>query len=296
VKIGESPLWMRRRLETIGIGAINNVVDITNYVLMECGQPLHAYDLARLAGREIIVRNAMPGEQFVAINHKSYTLQPGMCVIADAEQAVGLGGVMGGANTEASEHTTALLIEAAEFSRSAIRNTARALSLHSDSSYRFERGVDPEGVDWASRRCCELILELAGGELAEGVIDVGRSPAPRLPIVLRYSQIKRILGIEIDPAQVRRILAALGNKERSATAGKLEVVPPSWRRDLSREIDLIEEVGRIHGYDAIPEDVQVPMATSARTDTDRVLAKIRHVLTSGGYNEAYTVSVVDEAL
>jgi phenylalanyl-tRNA synthetase beta chain len=168
--------------------------------------------------------------------------------------------------------------------------------LHSDSSYRFERGIDPEGVDWASRRCCELILEIAGGDLAAGVIDVGRSPAPRLPIVLRLSQIKRILGIEFDAAEVQRILAALGNKEKSVTTERIEVVPPSWRRDLAREIDLIEEVGRIHGYDAIPEDVQVPMATSARSDADRVLAKVREVLTGAGVNEAYTVSVVDESL
>jgi phenylalanyl-tRNA synthetase beta chain len=296
VKVAESPTWLRRRLETIGIGAINNIVDITNYVLMECGQPLHAYDLAGLAGREIIVREAEPGEPFLAINHKTYTLQPGMCVIADAKRPVGLGGVMGGADTEVKPNTTELLIEAAEFSPSSIRNTARALSLHSDSSYRFERGIDPAGVDWASRRCCELILELAGGELAAGVIDVGRTPAPRSPIVLRLSQIKRILGIEIDAGEVRRILKSLGNQERSTTAERIEVVPPSWRRDLTREIDLIEEVGRIHGYDAIPEDVQVPMATSARSDADRVLSKIRHVLTSAGINEAYTVSLVEEGL
>jgi phenylalanyl-tRNA synthetase beta chain len=203
---------------------------------------------------------------------------------------------MGGADTEVSTGTTELLIEAAEFAPSSIRNTARALALHSDSSYRFERGVDPEGVDWASRRCCELILELAGGELAAGVIDVGRSPGARQPVVLRLDQIKRILGIEIDAAEVRRILSALGNREQSATSERIEVTPPSWRRDLTREIDLIEEVGRIHGYDAIPEDVQVPMATSARTDADRVLAKVRRVLTSASFNESYTISVVDEAL
>ena len=293
VKTAESPLWMRRRLTTLGIACINNVVDITNYVLMECGQPLHAFDLATVAGSEIIVRDALPNEAFEAINHKSYTLQPGMCVIADARRAVGLGGVMGGANTEVGPATRDVIIEAADFFPGSIRQTARALNLHSDSSYRFERGIDPEGVDWASRRCCELILELAGGTLAEGVIDVGRQPGPRRGVVLRLAQLQRILGIEIDREEVRRILTALGNQERHADQLTIEVIPPSWRRDLTREIDLVEEVGRIHGYDAVPEDVSVPMATSSRTDADRVLAKVRHVLTAAGFNEALTLSVVE---
>jgi len=309
VKVGPSPKWMTRRLATVGIAAINNVVDITNYVLLECGQPLHAFDLARVAGRRIIVREAQPGERFEAINHKFYELQPGMCVIADAERAAGLGGVMGGANTEVTPETSEILIEAAEFSPLSIRNTARKLNLHSDSSYRFERGVDPEGVEWASRRCAELVLELAGGELAAGVIDVGRVPPQREPIVLRLDQIKRILGIEVPRDRVMNILESLGlSLTRSAATHPaihlmadsppadlpLEVVPPSWRRDLAREIDVIEEVGRIHGYDAIPEDVSVPMAPSARTDTDRVLEKVRHVLTAAGYDEAQTASVVEE--
>ncbi len=178
VKVGPSPPWLVKRLATIGIGAINNVVDITNYVLMECGQPLHAFDLAKLAGRQIVVRQARAGETFLAINHKTYTLDEAICVIADEKRAVGLGGVMGGADTEVSGRTTELLIEAAEFDPLSIRNTARKLNLHSDSSYRFERGLDPQGVDWASRRCVELILELAGGELAEGV-DRRRPPAAR---------------------------------------------------------------------------------------------------------------------
>lgn len=294
VKIAPSPKWMVRRLATVGIATINNVVDITNYVMMECGQPLHAFDSARVAGRRIIVRDAVPGERFEAINHKVYELQPGMCVIADADRAVGLGGVMGGANTEVVPETSEVLIEAAEFSPLSIRSTARKLVLHSDSSYRFERGIDPEGVEWASRRCAELVLDLAGGELAAGVIDVGRPPPKREPIVLRLSQIKRILGIEIEPEIVRQILSALGNHELSAESSSVEVVPPSWRRDLTREIDLIEEVARIHGYDAIPEDVSVPMAISARTDADRVLENVRHVLTAAGYDEAQTASVVEE--
>jgi phenylalanyl-tRNA synthetase beta chain len=295
VKIGPSPAWMVSRLATIGVAAINNVVDITNYVLFECGQPLHAFDLAKLASRQIIVRQALPNEKFLAINHKEYELDKSVCVIADAKHAVALGGVMGGADTEVSAGTTELLIEAAEFDSLSIRNTARKLGLHSDSSYRFERALDPAGVDWASRRCCELILELAGGDLAEGVIDVGRKPVERPSVTLRFSQLKRILGIEVPQDEARRILTALGNREVQADAQHVEVIPPTWRRDLDREIDLVEEVARVHGYDKIPEDASVPMFPSHRSDEDRVLGKIRHVLTAAGFDEAMTLSAVDAA-
>jgi phenylalanyl-tRNA synthetase beta chain len=305
VKVQASPAWVIDRLSTLGIAPINNVVDITNYVLMECGQPLHAFDFQKLDGREIVVREARKGERLEAINHKTYDLEPGMCVIADRSRAVGLGGVMGSANTEVTTSTTDVLIEAAEFDPLSIRNTARKLALHSDSSYRFERGLDPEGVDWASRRACELILQTAGGELTAGVIDIGQKPPQREAIVLRLAQLKRILGIEIDAAEVRRILTALGNREgrtgdrgpgslpRATKEAALEVIPPSWRRDLTREIDLVEEVARVHGYDAIPEDVNVPMAASHRTERDRVLGKIREALVAAGVDEAMTVSLVE---
>jgi phenylalanyl-tRNA synthetase beta chain len=310
VKSSPSPDWMARRLETIGLTPINNVVDASNYVLMECGQPLHTFDYQKLNGRKIIVRRPHPGETIEAIDHKTYELGADMCIIADAEDAVAIGGVMGGASTEVSAKTRDILVEAAEFDPVSIRDTARRLNLHSDSSYRFERRVDPEGLDWASRRCCELIIELGGGELAAGAIDVGQSPPQRAPIVLRYSQLKRILGIEAPAQHVREILLALGNievtarKDWSTRAQKIAqiasanesitVVPPSWRRDLTREADLIEEVGRIHGYDLIAEDVAVPMAPSARSRDDRILEKIRRVLTGAGIDEALTLSVVDE--
>ena len=318
VRVGPSPDWLVDRLTTIGIAAINNVVDVSNYVMMECGQPLHTFDYGKLAGaaegagREIIIRRPQAGEVIEAIDHKTYRLDPDMCVIADARVPVAIGGVMGGAATEVDQQTRDVLIEAADFDPISIRTAARQLSLHSDSSYRFERRVDSRGIDWASRRCAELILDTAGGELARGVVDVGaRSPA-REPIVLRLGQLKRILGIEVDPAVVRRILTALGNVEQGAGSGEqgarhstpnsplpapcsLLYAPPSWRRDLSREIDLIEEVARIHGYDKIPEDVSVPMAASSRRREDRVVAKIRNVLTAAGFDEAMTLSAVDEA-
>jgi phenylalanyl-tRNA synthetase beta chain len=318
VKVGPSPKWMAARLETIGLTPINNVVDISNYVLMECGQPLHTFDYAKLAGHEIVVRRPREGEQIEAIDHKMYPLTPDMCVIADAKNPVAIGGVMGGAVTEVTDRTADLLIEAAEFDPVSIRSTARKLNLHSDSSYRFERRVDPKGVEWASRRCCELILDLAGGELAASSVDVGQKPEKREPVTLRFSQLKRILGIDVPAERVREILIALGNMAgatagssssasltagqassgtllEDATAASITVVPPSWRRDLTREIDLIEEVGRIYGYDEIPEDVGVPMAPSAKRREDRVLEKIRGVLTAAGIDEALTLSVVEES-
>jgi phenylalanyl-tRNA synthetase beta chain len=349
VKIGPSPAWMVRRLKTVGITPINNVVDISNYVLMECGQPLHTFDFGKLegergtgplcakhpegrsaakgacppfSGAEIIVRRPLAGETIEAIDHKTYVLGPEMCMICDARRPVAIGGVMGGAQTEISPATRDILVESAEFEPVSIRNTARILNLHSDSSYRFQRRVDPEGLDWASRRCCELILELAGGKLAAGVVDVGQPPPRREPIVLRFAQLKRILGIDVPPERVREILVALGNVEISQPSppaplpkgegrlksspvtpppsplsplpSSLTVIPPSWRRDLTREIDLVEEVGRIHGYDAVPEDVSVPMVPSARRRDDRVLERIRQVLLAAGFDEAVTPSAVDE--
>ena len=300
VQVGPSPEWLVDRLRTIyqskqGVNwePINNVVDITNYVLLESGQPLHAFDLGRVDGRKIVVRRAEQGEQLLAINHKTYTLDAEMCVIADQKRPIALGGVMGGAETEVSGETTDLIIESAMFAPLAIRSTARKLALFSDSSYRFERGPDPRGVDWASRRCCELILELAGGELAEGTIDEGDPPATREPIVLRLSEIERILGIEVPRAQVERILIALGNALESEKKEALTLVPPTWRRDLSREVDLIEEVARIYGYDRIPEDRQVPICASSRSLEDRAKDRFYQTLTAGGFDEVITPSAVD---
>ncbi len=295
VTIGPSPKWLADRLRSVGVAVINNVVDVSNYVMLECGQPLHVFDLSLLRGPEIIVREARDREPFEAIDHRLYELERGMCVIADAERPVALAGVMGGVDSEVNRGTTDLLIEAAEFAPLSIRTTARRLALHSPSSYRFERGVDPVGVDWASRRCCELILQLAGGTLAPGVLDEGAPIRQREEITLRLSQLPRVLGIEVPVAEVRRILAALGNVEVRSDERQIVVVPPTWRRDLAREIDLVEEVARIHGYEQIPEDVGVPMAPSHRSDADRVLEKVRHGLSAAGIDEAMTASMVSSA-
>ena len=294
VKIGPSPDWMQKRLQSVGIGIVNNVVDATNYVMFECGQPLHAFDFAKIKGGKIIVRSARKDEAFEAIDHRTYSLEPGMCVVADTENAVAIGGVMGGADSEVSDSTTDVLIEAAYFDQLAVRNAARKLKLHSPSSFRFERNVDSANLDWASRRVCDLILQSAGGELLSGVAVAGKPPATAEPVTLRYAQLKRLLGIEIPVDFVTVTLKKLGLEIESSSKESVTTVPPSWRKDLTREVDLIEEVGRIYGFDQIPDDANVPMAASHRPRTDRVIDRVRGVLTAAGFDEAVTPSLVPQ--
>jgi phenylalanyl-tRNA synthetase beta chain len=294
--IRESPWWLRKRLETLGVRPVSNVVDITNYVMFECGQPLHAYDLDRLAGRRLVVRRARAGENLRAINGKVYELGPDMLAICDAKRPVGLGGVMGGLDTEIGPATRNILIEAAQFDALSIRRTARALGLFSPSSYRFERPIDPEATEWASRRTGELILETAGGILHPGVVDVGTPRPPRAAITLRLDQIPRVLGIPIERAAVERILEALGLAPRGNSATSLTFQPPSWRSDLEREIDLIEEVARVHGYEHIPEDRAVPLTSAPRSARERVEAAVRAALAACGFDEAVTFSLVADEL
>ena len=298
VTVGPSPDWMVQRLKTLGIATVNNIVDITNYVLMETGQPLHAFDLDRLTGQRVVVREATPGESLEAINHTTYALAPGMCVIADDEHPVALAGVMGGAATEISQSTTTILIETAEFDPLSVRNTARKLSLFSDSSFRFERGIDAHGLDAAGLRCCELILQLAGGELLDGVIWVGDPPPPEPAVVsIRFAQVPRILGVEVSPDEIVSILESLGlSRVGEPTDNSATFEVPSWRRDLEREIDLIEEVARIWGYDRIPEDARVPMTLSVPTQRDRVLGPLRDLFCATGFFEAVTISFVTPEL
>lgn len=295
VKIGPSPSWLQEKLLAIGVSPVNNIVDISNYVMFECGQPLHTFDFSKLQGGQIIVRQPKPDEELTAIDHKTYQLEPGMCVIADANRVVGLGGVMGGADTEVSDDTVDILVEAAHFNPLSIRNTARKLNLFSAASYRFERTIDSANIAWANQRCCQLILEIAGGELCEGMIDVGQKPSVGERVALRYSQLERILGIKIPDDEVPKILSSLGFVIDNDSSEQIDVTVPSWRQDVTREVDLIEEVGRIYGYDKVPDNTIVPMAASHRPDYDRVLDKIRAALTSAGFDEAMTASLVPEA-
>lgn len=292
VKVGPSPAWLVKRLETVGLRSVNNVVDITNYVLLECGQPLHAFDYDLLKEGRIVVRKGRAGESIKAIDQKSYAITPEMCVIADAERPVAIAGVMGGAETEITATTKNILIEVADFAPLAIRNTARKLGLFSDSSYRFERGIDRARMNAASRRACALILELAGGELCPGAVVVGPGMVPdRAEITLRHAQIQRVLGIVIPDGEVRRILLSLGVEELPASEpGTSRWKAPHWRKDLTREIDLIEEAARVYGYQHIPETATVPLALSAATPRDRTIDRVAGVLTAAGCYEAITVS------
>lgn len=296
VKVGPSPEWLVKRLETVGLRSINNVVDITNYVLLECGQPLHAFDLDLLKEQRIVVRRARAGEKILAIDQKTYELSPDMCVIADGVRPVAIGGVMGGAETEIGATTKNVLIEVADFLNTSIRATARKLGLHSDSSHRFERGIDRSRMNDASRRACELILQLAGGELCQGAIVVGPGHVPeRAVVTLRHERIARLLGIEIAPDEAARILTALGLEpvlDNTLATGTTAWRAPAWRKDLTREIDLIEEVARVHGYHHIPEDVVVPLALSQATARDRTIERLSAVLAGAGMFEAVTVSFV----
>lgn len=300
VRIGPSPAWMQQRLQAAGIAAVNNVVDCTNYVMLECGQPLHAFDLARLRGRSLVIRRPAGPEKITAIDHREYQLDGELCLIADAEGPVAVAGVMGGAESEVSPDTTDLVIEAAVFSQAAVRFAARRLNLHSPSSHRFERAVSPHGVDWASLRCCELILQTAGGQLCSGVLAAGAVGPLAEPIQLRLSRIEAVLGIAIPGERVAAILERLGlqrvdHGQPAAAASGFLFQPPWWRPDLTREIDLIEEVGRITGYEQVPDDVVVPMVASTRPARARVLGIVRSVLTGAGLDEAMTPSLVPAA-
>lgn len=295
VKVGDSPEWLQESLKSVGIGVVNNVVDVTNYVMMECGQPLHAFDLAKVGDGKIVVRSGKDKEQLEAIDHRNYDLNDSTCVIADSSDALAVGGVMGGASSEVTEATTDIVLEAAEFVPLSVRRTARRLKLHSPSSFRFERRVDPVGIDWASRRACQLITEIAGGSVAPGVIDTAPEIPARETVLLRPKRVAALLGLEIETAELDKILRSLGC-EVSAFADGLQCVPPSWRHDLTREVDLIEEVARIHGYDKISENSPIPVAPSSKRRFDTAMERIRGVLTAAGISEAMTPSVVTEKL
>lgn len=252
IKIAPSPLWLRRRLESVGVRSINNVVDVTNFVMMELGQPLHAFDLDQIAGQKIIVRRAADGEAFTTLDGVERRLDANALLIADEKRAVGIAGVMGGLNSEISPMTARILLESACFAPLNIRKTAKKLGLNTEASYRFERGVDLLGVDYALRRATKLIAELAQGKAAQNIIDVFPHSYVPAKIVLRISQVQKILGMEVSFQNIRTILSLLGFDILQESQGKLEVAVPSYRPDVSREIDLIEEIGRIYGYDNIP--------------------------------------------
>jgi len=260
VRVGPSPEWLASRLEAAGLRPVNNVVDVTNLVLLELGQPLHAFDRAALRGGEIRVRAAAPGEKLVTLDGQSRDLVPEDLVIADAERPVAVAGVMGGAESEVGEATRDVLLESAAFHPTRIRRTARRLGLHSEASYRFERGVDPEGVARAADRAALLLAELCGGAVAPGRVEARGTPPPRTEEVrLDPERVNRLLGTSLDPDAVAACLerADFGVRRERRTGGALVATAPSYRGDVEGPHDLVEEVGRIWGYDRIPTTLPV---------------------------------------
>ncbi|MFW5922884.1 MAG: phenylalanine--tRNA ligase subunit beta [Planctomycetota bacterium] len=294
VEVGPSPDWMQKRLEVCGIRPVNNVVDITNYVLLESGQPLHAFDLDKVADNTIVVRRAQEGEEITTIDGETQTLSPDMCVIADAGNPVAVAGVMGGLDSEIGNATTDLLLESARFDPPSVRRTSRRLGLSSESSYRFERGVDPENVATASRRAAELILELCGGHLAEGWADIRSDQTTRPSVTMRFGRMQTLLGLSVDPEEVSGIFEGLGLDIREIDEERVSVRVPSWRADLRREVDLIEEVARVHGYDEISEQTRIPVRMSSLPDNLRHQRTVRQTLTGQGFDEIMTYSLVDD--
>jgi phenylalanyl-tRNA synthetase beta chain len=251
VKVGPSPQWLRAKIESVGIRSINNIVDISNFVMLELGQPTHAFDADKLRG-SINVRLAHDGEKFLALDGKTYSLKPDNCVVADRERAIGIGGVMGGEETGVIDSTKSILLEAAYFLPSSIRRTARNLNLSSDASYRFERGVDPDMILRASHRATELIREIAGGTPAKEIHVAGKLPANPANVSLSYEKCDRVIGVVIKPKIVDEILTHFGLKKTKSTSNGATWRIPSYRRDLQRDVDLIEEVLRAYGIEKVP--------------------------------------------
>ncbi len=252
VEIKESPKWMQEKLIAIGLRPINNIVDITNFVLHELGQPLHAFDLAKLAGEKIIVRNAQPAEKFIALDGQEIELAERHLVIADAEKPVALAGVMGGENSGVTETTVDILLESAMFAAANIRSTARELHISSDSSFRFERGTDYKMCETASDRAVGLILELAGGELVTELIDIKETEYKSHSVKANYNNITNLIGADISNEEIISIFEKLSFDVSEKTEDGCLVTPPSFRLDIHREADLVEEVARIYGLDKLP--------------------------------------------
>jgi phenylalanyl-tRNA synthetase beta chain len=293
VQVKPSPAWLAKRLEALGQRPINNVADITNYVLLELGHPLHAFDLARIKEHKIIVRRALPGELLRTLDGTDRQLTSENLVIADAQRPVALAGVMGGEDSQILSTTHSVLLESAWFDPLSIRRTAKAHGMHTEASHRFERGADIEMAPLAIDRAAGLVAELAGGEVLRGLVDVYPKPRLREDLVLRRSEIRRILGADILWEEVERALRSLGfMTERRGTDG-WRVTPPSFRLDVTREIDLIEEVARHFGYDRLPARLRPAPPRLERDATREKELAVSNLLCSLGYYETIQFSMVD---
>ncbi|MCF6269125.1 MAG: phenylalanine--tRNA ligase subunit beta [Melioribacteraceae bacterium] len=296
VTIKESPEWLKKRLTAIGLRPINNVVDVTNFVLYEVGQPLHAFDLDQLAGNKIIIRCAGKDEKFVTLDSKERKLLETDLLICDAEKAVAIAGVMGGENSEVTESTKNILIESAYFRPSSIRKTSKKLGLQTDASIRFERGCDVDVTIFAAKRAAQLIAELGNGEIAKGEIDVYPNVIAKKKVSLRISRIKKILGFDIPTEKVKEIFSGLEFEMVSEADETLTYSIPTFRHDIEREIDLIEEVARIYGYDNIPAIAKIGVSVERRVDHSSFNDNVRETLSSLGFYEIITNSLLNKEL
>jgi len=293
IKVGPSPNWMKKRLEAVGVRSVNNVVDATNYAMMETGQPPHAFDYDKLTGGKISVRTASVGQQLISIDETKCDLNPDMLIIADAKKAVAIAGVMGGLESEINGSTTTILLEDAHFDPVTIRTTGRRLGISSESSFRFERDVDIEIIDWASKRTAQLITQVAGGKVAKGVADVYPAKWQPKSVKMRVSRLNKLLGIEVSKAEAVKILAGLGFEPTSKT-DEIVCTVPTWRHDVYREVDLIEEVARSHGYDKIPVERKISIEVAPVDKHESVASQLRSFLNGCGFYETINVSFLAE--
>jgi phenylalanyl-tRNA synthetase beta chain len=297
IKVGPSPKWLRDSVERVGMRSINNVVDATNYVMMEVGQPLHAFDLNLIAGHKIIVRRPLDKEtKFTTLDGKERNISPEMVMICDKEKIVAIGGVMGGMNSEISEATTDVLIESANFAASSIRKTAKALGLSTEASYRFERGVDPNLTIHALDRVSEIITEAAGGKLAPGIIDVAVTKFLNKRIELHVDHTNRLLGTRLASGEIKRVLDSIEIHCDKKSETVLICSVPTFRGDIEREVDIIEEVGRVYGYENIADSFQTKLSFDIRFRDTSSADELREFLAGAGFNEITTNSLQPAAL
>jgi phenylalanyl-tRNA synthetase beta chain len=295
VKVGPSPEWMKKRLEAIGLRSVSNIVDATNYAMMETGQPPHAFDYDKIAQGKIIVRKALAGERIVSIDGTQCELNPDMLVITDPDGPVAIAGVMGGLDTEVGDGTTRILLEDAYFDPVSIRTTSRKLGLPSEAAFRFERIVDIEKVDWASKRTAQLIVQVGGGKIARGVVDVYPKRPEQKTVTLRLSRLNKLLGIEVPAGDAMKILSAL-SFEPKLKDDLITCIVPSWRSDVYREVDLIEEVARVHGYGKVPTEQKIRIEVVPTDPRQKLAESIGTYLNACGFYETINVTFVDDSI
>ncbi|MGD2094377.1 MAG: phenylalanine--tRNA ligase subunit beta [Phycisphaerales bacterium] len=294
VKIAPSPDWLRKRLEAIGMRSVNNVVDATNYAMMETGQPPHAFDYDKINNGKIIVRKAIAGERLTSIDGTQCDLNTDMLVIADPQGPVAIAGVMGGLDTEVSETTTKILLEDAYFDPVSVRTTSRRLTLPSEAAFRFERIVDIEMIDWASKRTAQLIIQVAGGKAAKGVVDAYPKKPESKEVTLRISRLNKLLGIEVPYEEAFGILSAL-NFNPKTNGDSIICSVPSWRSDVYREVDLIEEVARVHGYSKVPTERKIKIEVVPVDARQKMVQSLGTYLNGCGFFETINVGFVDNS-